>query len=142
MCGSDRVLVCSGNSEAYPTVQDQRLRAVQLLVSLPRTMKLPRSDRSRIVARADDPVHWVEASIELGGTRALRHVMLLASIGWCWHAETATGSIQVAGHGVPAEDIAIQPITNWEAYGIDLRLAQSSDALIAAARQAIVAWER
>lgn len=140
MNGGARVLLSSSTGEAYPTVQDQRQRALQLLVSLPSMQLRPRAELSEIM-NAQDSSGWKDRHVTVDGKLVTASYWAVSSGEWCLTASAGSQLVQLAAQAVGASEIEVRPVDHWKAYGLDLGRPQTARALAEVAATVLPAWE-
>lgn len=141
MHGVARVLLCSSAGAAYPTPEDQRQRALQMLVSLPSLAARDRAEITGILNAAYSPAAWDEVGITVDGTRVPAAFFSLQTGEWCLTARAGQESIQLAAKASTPNEIEIRPIGDWDAYRVDMRQPQPAEAIADAASDVFPAWE-
>lgn len=141
MNGRGRVLLSSSTGEAYPTVQDQRQRALQLLVSLPSMQLRPRTELNTIMSTARDSAGWSATLFTLDGELVTASCWASPGGEWCLTAPAGSQLVQLAAAGLRTGEIEARAVRHWKAYGVNLQRPQLAQALADVAAKVLPAWE-
>ena len=141
MNGPARVLVVAGKPEAYPAGEHQRLRAVQLLTSLPSMQRRSRDERGRFLGVWQDPESWVRGELVVDGEPVPASRWSAASGEWCAVARTGQRRVQLAGSGIELAELVVRAVERWAPYGADLQRPQPASVLHRMATAVLPDWE-